>query len=318
MIRWSAPPIDYNHDTQKCIRMQYFFSGTAFEQASLLDSGDPEGIVPHGSTYLKAFGLGSHVSPIISHIAKHIPGYSRILKFENFAHRAARRRLQNGPSFQDGISYLLDNDEGKPTIKVDDLPFESATILLGGAETTGATCILLVYFLMTHPKWYGLLSTELNEFFQDKDFNAQLLCVCQHPCPPPPRVVPPGGMEVNNRFVPGGTSVGVPVWTHHMDQEYFPLPNVFDPGRWIENSEFKGRDILFAFTAGPFNCAGSKLVYAQLRIFAAMLVTQLQFTPTAAFNAEKFWDAIRNFRATTFLEPLLVSVVPKDGHELEL
>jgi cytochrome P450 len=118
---------------------------------------------------------------------------------------------------------------------------------------------------MTNPKWYGLLCAELDEFFQDRDFNAQLRaldkCVLLNaviqeslrlstPIPPPPRVVPPDGIEINSHFVPGGTSVGVPLWTHHLDPDYFPDPNLFDPGRWIENSAFEGRNTLFAFIAG--------------------------------------------------------------------
>ncbi|KAJ7226932.1 cytochrome P450 [Mycena pura] len=319
----------YTYDAINAI----FFSGNAFEQASLLDSGDPEGIVAHGSAYFKAFGLGSHIRPVVAHIAKRIPGYSTLMKFEGFAERATRRRLENGPSFKDGISYLLDNEHGKPTVNVKDLPVESVVILLGGADSPSATCILLMYFLMTNPNWYGLLCAELDEFFREKYFNAQLHaldnCVVLNaviqeslrlssPFPPFPRVVPPTGIEINNHFVPGGTSVAVPVWTHHLDPEYFPQPNLFDPGRWIENSVFKGRDTLFTFSAGPFNCAGSRLAYVQLRIFTAMLVTQLKFTPTAPFDAGKFWDGMRSFRSTTFLEPLLVSVVSRGVHVHEL
>ncbi|KAJ7907007.1 cytochrome P450, partial [Mycena leptocephala] len=317
----------YTYDTMNAI----FFSGNAFEQASLLDSGDPEGVVPHGSAYLKAFGLGSHINPIIPHIAKHIPGYSRFMKFELFAHRAARKRLESGPSFNDGISYFVCALSLRYIIS--STARNPAHAVRIGAETTGATCILIIYFLMTNPKWYGLLCAELDEFFQDRDFNAQLRaldkCVLLNaviqeslrlstPIPPPPRVVPPDGIEINNHFVPGGTSVGVPLWTHHLDPDYFPDPNLFDPGRWIENSAFEGRNTLFAFIAGPFNCVGSKLAYALLRIFTAMVVTHLKFTPIPPFNAGKFWGGMRNFRATTFLEPLLVNVVAIGVHELEL
>jgi hypothetical protein len=49
-----------------------------------------------------------------------------------------------------------------------------------------------------------------------------------------------------------------------------------------------------------------------------MVVTHLKFTPIPPFNAGKFWGGMRNFRATTFLEPLLVNVVAIGVHELEL
>jgi hypothetical protein len=42
-----------------------------------------------------------------------------------------------------------------------------------------------------------------------------------------------------------------------------------------------------------------------------MLLLNLEFIPTADFDAVKFRDGVRNTRATSFIEPLKVRVVPR-------
>jgi hypothetical protein len=42
-----------------------------------------------------------------------------------------------------------------------------------------------------------------------------------------------------------------------------------------------------------------------------MLLLNLEFIPTAGFDEVKFQDGVRNTRATSFVEPLRVRVVPR-------
>ncbi|KAJ7652807.1 cytochrome P450 [Mycena polygramma] len=313
----------YSYDTINAI----FFSGTAFQEKTLLDSGDPENIVWHGAAYFKAFELASHLWPMMFHLVKNIPGYSTVMRFELFAQGAARRRLVNEPVKPDGISRWLIDEEGRPTLDVKNLPIESATILLGGADTMGGACVHLIYFLLTNPKWHKLVRAELEDSIPEKDVVAHLQALesctflnafiheslrLSAPLPGVPRVVPPEGMLIDGYFVPGGTTVGVPIWTHHMDDTYFSRPDTFDPSRWIENAVFKPGATLFVFSAGPFGCAGTKFTYVQLRIFLAMLVLRVDIVSTAGFNGKKFWSGIRNCRSTTFEEALPVKVVLRD------
>ncbi|KAJ7261067.1 cytochrome P450 [Mycena rebaudengoi] len=309
----------YAYDSTNVI----FLSGHAFSP-SLLDSDDHENIVKEGST---SFGVSeslTHIEPFF-HMLNELP-LAKLLKFEVLCTQTAARRIQNGPKFKDGMSYMLDGDGGQPTLSHDDLAIEVETAIIGGSETVGAMSIFTIYFLITHKQWLEKLRNELDETFPSETplqpinpldklviLNAFIQEVFRlgMPFSGLPRLVPSPGMAIDGKYVPGGTEVNVPIWTYHVDEEVFPNANTFDPGRWIVNGEFSPTPALLTFGAGPFNCVGSRLAYVQLRLITAMLVLNLDFISADDFDELKFWKGVRNRRATTFVESFYVQAVPR-------
>ncbi|KAJ6561941.1 cytochrome P450 [Mycena capillaripes] len=301
---------------------QYAWDNTVsfLRSQSLLDSDDPDRIVHMGATMFEMTELFSHIEPLFQLISC-IPGIS--LSFEKLAFAAAERRLKKGSNFRDGISHLVDGDESQLKLSPSDLPIETGIILIGGADTTAGVLVLLLYFLIANPKWIPLLREELG-IFRDQAPSHWLRSLDQPvilnafiqeslrlgtPFPGFPRVAPKGGVAIDGHYVPGGTAVNVPGWAYHLDEKIFSNPTIFDPERWIENGKFSSaKTTLLAFSGGPFGCVGQKLALLQFRILLTMLVLQLEITPVPGFNPEKFWNGIRNRRATTFQEPLWVNV----------
>ncbi|KAJ6613737.1 cytochrome P450, partial [Mycena sp. CBHHK59/15] len=335
LIRWLLKRTADNGkvDVVKILPQYSFDSIVSFQRyrldsilTNLLDSDDPEQIAPEASKFFAISEVLTHIEPLF-HVLVHIPGISRFMNFEKLSIIAAERRLKNGPSFQDGISHWFDGDEFQPNLDPSDLPIEAETILLGGADTVGGISIFVLYFLIANPKWMALLQEELDDIFDEQSSNRRLHSLDQlvilnaviqeslrlgTPLPGLPRIVPDGGVVIDGHHVPSGTVVNVPVWAYHVDEEYFPNPNVFDPSRWIENGKFSAKATLLAFGAGPFNCVGPKLVFIQLRMLIAMVVLRLELTPEPGFNAVKFWNGIRNRRTTAFSERLWVHATPRD------
>ncbi|KAJ7458963.1 cytochrome P450, partial [Mycena latifolia] len=317
----------YTYDSTNAV----FFSGHAF-YPSLLDSDDSRKIVSAAIHDLSAFEFLAHAEPLFYMVKfmpwiLSLPGISRFHQFEAVASEAAHRRLREGSTFRDGISYWFDGEGGQPRLDERDLPTESELVLVGGSDAIGAISAFAMYFLFTNSEWFRRLRDELDATFIRDSLNHHLdalknlvvlNAIIQESLrlgmqfPGLPRIIPPEGLSINGRHIPAGTSVSVPVWTHHVDPEYFPEPYAFNPSRWIKNGEFCPNEVPFlAFGAGPFRCVGSRLGYAQLRILLANLVLRVDIHPTADFDAGRFWRGVRNSRATTFLEPLWVGVVPR-------
>ncbi|KAJ7453160.1 cytochrome P450 [Mycena latifolia] len=302
-----------------------FFSGHAFSP-SLMDTDDPQRIAPQAAEFFAISESFTHIEPLFHMIMK-IPGIGALLEFEKFSIRAAENRLKKGPSFADGISHWLDGDESQPKLSPADLPIEAETILIGGADTVGGISIVILFQLLANPKWMTALRKELDEKFDGPAASHQLRAlddlpiinaVIQEslrlgtPLPGLPRIVPENGVVIDGHFLPAGTIATVPVGAYHADEEYFPDAAIFDPSRWIEDGQFMpSKALLLAFGAGPFNCVGPKLVFMQMRIMLAMILTTLDLTPEAGFSADKFWKGVRNRRTTTFVEPLWVKAAPR-------
>ncbi|KAJ6550614.1 cytochrome P450 [Mycena vulgaris] len=307
----------YSFDTINIV----FFSGHAFP--SLMDSDDRDQIAPQAAEFFAISEVFTHIEPLFHMIMK-IPGIGMLLKFEKLSILAAEKRFKNGPTFADGISHWFEGDEFQPKLDPVDLPIEAETILIGGADTLGGIAIVVMFHLLANPKWMALLRMELDGI--DGPLSLRALdglpivnAVIQEslrlgtPLPGLPRLVPKGGVIIDGNYLPGGTVVMVPIGAYHADEEYFPNAAAFDPGRWIEDGNFApAKTMLLAFGAGPFNCVGPKLVFMQLRIMLTMILQQLDFTPEAGFDPEKFWNGVRNRRTTTFVEPLWVHAVLRD------
>ncbi|KAJ7306785.1 cytochrome P450 [Mycena albidolilacea] len=307
----------YTYDTTNTL----FFSGNAWHP-SLLDKDDREQIVDEASTFFKTSECLGHIEPLF-HVVNLIPNLTNFLRLEVISREAASRRLKNGPSFKDGMSYWLEGDG--VNMPLEDLGIEAESVLIGASDTVAAASTFLMCFLMAHEKWLVLLRDELDETFEEAvihrlnslDKLVVLNAVIQEtlrlgtPMPGFPRVVPDQGILLDGKYIPSGSVVNVPIWAHHVDEEMFADATTFDPSRWIEDGKFVAKTTLLAFGAGPFNCVGSKLAYLQLRALTAMLLLNLEFIPTAGFDEVKFRDGVRNTRATSFVEPLRVRVVPR-------
>jgi cytochrome P450 len=97
-----------------------------------------------------------------------------------------------------------------------------------------------------------------------------------------PRHVQPGGLTVDDQYLPKTTQVGVVQYTLNRNPHYFPDPDTWRPERWIpdasqgttEASVQAARKAFFPFSAGPRVCLGQTIAEMEMRtVFARALWT---------------------------------------------
>ena len=84
-----------------------------------------------------------------------------------------------------------------------------------------------------------------------------------------PRVTPPQGLKFTaddgkQYFIPGGTLVGLQIYTLHFNAEVFPDPFAFKPKRWLEGPTKEMQRDWIPFGLGPRQCIARNLAMQEL------------------------------------------------------
>lgn len=175
--------------------------------------------------------------------------------------------------------------------------------MIAGMETTGTTFVYLVYELARKPHVWNNLRAELDtvdysdEYFSEtlrglKYLNSVIREVLRIYSPVSAmleRVVPPGGAELGNYWLPGGTLIGGQAYSAHRDEDLFPDPELVNPERWVRKDAETGRwvdreDVTpemnaawFPFGQGARQCTGKPLAELELVLVTAGLVNNFRF-----------------------------------------
>ncbi|EJD53380.1 cytochrome P450 [Auricularia subglabra TFB-10046 SS5] len=175
--------------------------------------------------------------------------------------------------------------------------------VMSGMETTGTTFVYLVYELARKPQMWNNLRAELDtvdysdEYFSEtlrglKYLNAVIREVLRIYSPVSAlleRVVPPGGAELGEYWLPGGTLIGGQAYSAHRDEDLFPEPELVNPERWVRKDAETGRwvdreDVTpemnaawFPFGQGARQCTGKPLAELELVLVTAGLVNNFRF-----------------------------------------
>ncbi|KXH65967.1 averantin oxidoreductase [Colletotrichum salicis] len=217
-----------------------------------------------------------------------------------------QHRLQTEATVPDFMEKMISAyNSGKMTYK--QLEGNSQILIGAGSETTATLLSGLTFLLLKNPRVLAKLATEVRSTFTHPDEitftgvnNCKYLLACIEEAlrvyPPSPhphhRIVPAGGATVDGVFLPGGTSVSIPIYAASHSPVNWTLPEEFIPERWMAAKDgghgkeagdadvdvrlFAGdqRDASQPFQIGPRNCIGRNLAYAEMKIVMARLVWQ--------------------------------------------
>ncbi|KAF4969254.1 hypothetical protein FSARC_3507 [Fusarium sarcochroum] len=103
-----------------------------------------------------------------------------------------------------------------------------------------------------------------------------------------PRIVPLGGIELHNTFIPEGTVLtSSPIWYLH-DKTAYPEPKTYDPYRWLtkdgkELSQDRLRDRFYIpFSRGANICLGAHFSYLELYVSVSQIVSNFRLEPQSS------------------------------------
>nr|WDY85976.1 cytochrome P450 6DF3 [Pagiophloeus tsushimanus] len=83
----------------------------------------------------------------------------------------------------------------------------------------------------------------------------------------------------SNVVLEKGTAVQIPAWGIHMDPEYYPNPEVFDPERFSEEEKSKRPDFThIPFGEGPRVCIGARFGMLQAKVGLVGLIKDHRFS----------------------------------------
>lgn len=188
---------------------------------------------------LVPYGLVRHC-PWLLNMLKPMPLLTnQIKKFEKYSDESYDDRIRNKPAEQDIMSHFI---KAEPLYPED--PFkqkwlevgDSKLVVIAGSDTTSSTLTYAMYHLAHDPSHQTMLREELKsaninlgegfkiQQLQDlKYLNGFIHEVLRlHPALPSgvQRITPPEGLQIGDRFIPGGIDVAIPSWALHRCKLY--------------------------------------------------------------------------------------------------
>ena len=89
-----------------------------------------------------------------------------------------------------------------------------------------------------------------------------------------------GGAPINGEHMPAGYDVGTGIYAVHHNPLYYPKPFVYDPSRWLINSNDPSseervhiaRSAFIPFSHGPRACVARPLAYLEMTLAVARVL----------------------------------------------
>ncbi|TLS26452.1 hypothetical protein PpBr36_04749 [Pyricularia pennisetigena] len=226
----------------------------------------------------------------------------RAAEHESLTVNKAEKRIAMGTATdrKDFMSYILQRNSGeKQAMSHRDLLTNAEGFIVAGSETTGTALCGTTYLLGRNRRAYDSLVSEIRNAFtteEEIDMISTAKLVYLHACleegmrlyPPavetPPRISP-GDYLNDDLYIPKGTMVSVHQWATYRSAANFTDPETFAPQRFLppthplyeEKYASDNKKAFRPFSAGPRDCIGKNLAYAEMRVVMARMLWNFDF-----------------------------------------
>ncbi|KAK4233361.1 hypothetical protein C8A03DRAFT_19556 [Achaetomium macrosporum] len=198
--------------------------------------------------------------------------------------REVAARRERGSDRPDILGQLLKVHHEKPQqFDESDLVSMATSNVFAGSDTTAISTRGIVYYLLKNPECKQRLIEEIDDFRQRGEISdpvtigeaekmpyLQAVMYEALRCHPAvgmtlPRVVPPGGLDVDGHHIPAGSTVGVNPWVIHRNKSvYGHDADTFRPERWLKADTGDMHRFFFAFGSGSRTCIGKNISWMDM------------------------------------------------------
>ena len=221
--------------------------------------------------------------------------------FIRFVEDQVAKRKERGAKNPDILGYLIAAWEksDKKNIDYQWLRGDSRLVIVGGSDTTASTLTFIFYYLVKYPdevrklrkEFQALLAASGKDHLDTKDvakavhLNGVIHEALRLNPPIPsgyPRVTPPEGLTIAGRYIPGGTTVVIPLRTLGQSEACYERADEFVPERWFSKPDMiKHKDAFASFGLGPYSCIGRALSLVEMRNLIVKVLTRfdVEFAP---------------------------------------
>ncbi|KAI1365497.1 cytochrome P450 [Xylaria arbuscula] len=217
--------------------------------------------------------------------------------FFQFAQREVQTRRDRGGSDKDIVGLLFQEQQKKAELDDLSISFMMTSNVFAGSDTTSISLRAIFINLIRHPRALSKLRSELQAQRAAGKLSSIVTAAEAEACPYLQAVmyeslrlhspvafmldrdVPPEGMTICGKFVPGGTAVGTNPWAIQLNPKVWGDDvDEFRPERWLE-CEDPGylRRFFFAFGGGTRTCIGRNISWVEIEKLVPTLVMRYDF-----------------------------------------
>ncbi|MDI1490296.1 MAG: hypothetical protein OHK93_001496 [Ramalina farinacea] len=207
------------------------------------------------------------------------------------------RRAALGSDRPDFMHYQINRISEKDATRDDEgltraeVATNAIAFIMAGSKLPGIVLTASLYYTLQRPDIYQKLCDEVRTtFHSEADINfasttdlKYVLAILNeamrlhHPTPAHlARITPPSGHTVDGHWIPGNTTIGMQMNAAYHSPDNFVEPLAFLPERWLPNGDFRfskdNKEVFQPFSAGPRNCIGQRLGYAEMRVVLARMI----------------------------------------------
>ena len=219
----------------------------------------------------------------------------------------ARKQLADDPALRENPRNLIQAliaaaDKGEGGITDADVSGNVLTMLLAGEDTTANTLAWMTWLLFTNPEAMSRARNEVDRLLPRGSIVGTIeqlsaldeLEACAHEAmrlrPVAPLNILEAGEDVvvGDVLVPRGAFVVCLMRPASLRQSNFPRPDAYDPARWRSADDGSvtamsaAKRVSMPFGAGPRICPGRYLALAEIKMAAAMLLSNFEIEEVAA------------------------------------